>query len=227
MFIISKNYSRSNFKTIMHSLNKQNISIFLIWLFSISAIVGIYLGYVNWFIPKTPLNLILGAVLLFYNLPLNTLRKVMVWLVAFAVGMLVEIIGVQTGDIFGNYYYGDNLGLKLQGVPYLIGVNWAVLTFITASISHRLSKKFWVAAILGAGLMVGLDFLLEPLAGVFDFWYFENNEVPPQNFIAWFVIAFLLQVFIKKILSIQDIDFSFHLFLSQVIFFGACYLILF
>lgn len=211
----------------MHTLNKQKISIFIIWLFSISAIIGIYLGHLNWFIPKTPLNLILGAVLLFFNLPLNTLRKISVWLIAFAVGMLVEIIGVQTGNIFGNYYYGNNLGLKFQGVPYLIGVNWAVLTFITASISSRLSKNFWIASIIGAGLMLGLDFLLEPLAGIFDFWYFENGQVPPQNFIAWFCIALLLQVFIKKTLSIRDIDFSFHLFLSQVIFFGACYLILF
>lgn len=206
---------------------KQNISIFLIWLFSLSAIIGIYWGYLNWFIPKTPVNLLLGAALLFWNLPINSIRKVSVWLIAFAIGMLVEIIGVQTGDIFGNYYYGENLGLKLMGVPFLIGVNWAVLSFITASISTRLTNKFWGAAFIGASLMVGLDFLLEPMASVFDFWHFENGIVPVQNYLAWFVIALFLQILIRKSIPIRDIKYSSHLFFSQVIFFGSCYLILF
>lgn len=205
---------------------KQNISIFLIWLFSLSAIIGIYLGYLSWFIPKTPVNLLLGTVLLFWNLPINSVKKVSVWLIAFVVGMLVEIVGVETGSIFGSYYYGENLGLKLMGVPYMIGVNWAVLSFTTASISTRLTNNFWAAVLTGATLMLGLDFLLESLASVFDFWHFENGEVPVQNYLAWFVIALFLQVVIRKSIPIRDIKFSAHLFFSQVIFFGACYLIL-
>lgn len=211
----------------MLTLNKQNISIFIIWLFAISAIIGIYLGYVSWFIPKTPLNLLLGAGLLFLNLPINSLKKIGVWCVAFSIGMLVEIIGVQTGDIFGNYYYGENLGIKFKGVPYLIGVNWAVLSFITAAISSRLTSKFWFSILLGACFMLGLDFLLEPLAGVFDFWHFEGGIVPIQNYIAWFITAFLLQILIRKTMNFEKPYFSTHLFLSQVIFFGSCYLILF
>ncbi|MFK7771914.1 MAG: carotenoid biosynthesis protein [Saprospiraceae bacterium] len=211
----------------MLTFNKQNISIFIIWLFAISAIIGIYLGYVSWFIPKTPLNLMLGAGLLFWNFPINSLQKIGVWCIAFSIGMLVEIIGVQTGDIFGNYYYGENLGIKFMGVPFLIGVNWAVLSFITAAIGSRLTKSFWGSIFLGACFMLGLDFLLEPLAGVFDFWHFEGGIVPIQNYIAWFVTAFLLQILIRKTMDFQKPYFSTHLFLSQVIFFGSCYLILF
>lgn len=210
----------------MLTLNKQNISIFIIWLFAISAIIGIYLGYLNWFIPKTPLNLLIGAGLLFLNLPINSPRKVGIWLISFSVGMIVEIIGVQTGDIFGNYYYGENLGLKLLGVPFLIGVNWAVLSFITAAISARMIKNFWGSILIGTTFMVGLDFLLEPLASVFDFWYFEGGIVPIQNYIAWFITAFFLQILIRKNIDFQQSKFSIHLFLTQVIFFGTCYLIL-
>lgn len=210
----------------MLTINKQNISIFTIWLFSISAIIGIYLGYVNWFIPKTPLNLLLGAGLLFLNLPINSLRKIAVWIIAFSVGMVVEIVGVQTGDIFGTYYYGENLGLKFMGVPYLIGVNWAVLSFITAAISTRLTKNLWGSILIGTCFMVGLDILLEPLAGVFDFWHFEGGVVPIQNYVAWFVTAFFLQVLIRKTMNFDKPYFSTHLFLTQIIFFGSCYLIL-
>lgn len=208
-------------------INKQNISIFIIWLFSISAIIGIYLGYVNWFISKTPLNLLLGTALLFLNLPINSLRKIAIWAVAFSLGMIVEIIGVQTGDIFGTYYYGENLGLKFMGVPFLIGVNWAVLSFVTAAISSRLTKFFWRSILIGTCFMVGLDLLLEPLAGVFDFWHFEGGIVPIQNYVAWFVTAFSLQFLIRKTMDFDKSYFSTHLFLTQIIFFGSCYLILF
>ena len=211
----------------MITINKENFSIFLIWLFSISAIIGIYLGHLDWFIPKTPINLLLGAVLLFWNIPIDNFKKVSIWLIAFLVGMFVEILGVQTGVIFGTYYYGENLGLKFMGVPYLIGVNWAVLSFITAAIANHISKNFWIAVVIGASLMVGLDVLLEQLAVVFDFWHFEDGVPPLQNYAAWFIVAFFLQIMIHKTVLIRDINFSLHLFLSQVIFFGLCYLILF
>ena len=209
----------------MFTINKFNISVFTIWLFAISAIIGIYLGNLQWFITKTPLNLLLGATLLFINLPINTARKLSVWLLAFVIGMAVEIAGVQTGSIFGEYYYGENLGAKFMGVPYLIGVNWAVLAFLTVSISKQFSNKLWTSAIIGASLMVGLDFFLEPMARVFDFWHFANDQVPMQNYIAWFFISLFLQVVIQKTTSIKKTSFSFHLFFSQVIFFGLCYLI--
>lgn len=211
----------------MLTFNKQNISIFIIWLFVISAIIGIYLGYVNWFIEKTPLNLLLGAGLLFWNFPIDSLRKFGIWGAAFSIGMLVEIVGVQTGSIFGNYYYGENLGIKLLGVPLLIGVNWAVLSFITAAIGTRLTRNFWSSILIGAGFMLGLDFLLEPLAGIFDFWHFEGGIVPIQNYVAWFITALFLQYMVRKTLNFDKPYFSTHLFLSQVIFFGSCYLILF
>jgi putative membrane protein len=211
----------------MLTINKQNISIFIIWLFAISAIIGIYMGYMSWFITKTPMNLMLGAGLLFWNFPINSSRKIGVWCIAFSIGMLVEIIGVQTGYIFGNYYYGENLGFKFMGVPFLIGVNWAVLSFITAAMVSRLTKSFWGSILLGSCLMLGLDFLLELLAGVFDFWHFEDGIVPTQNYIAWFTTAFFLQILIRKTIDFQKTYFSTHLFLSQVIFFGSCYLILF
>lgn len=210
----------------MLTLNKQNISIFIIWLFSISAILGIYLGHLNWFITKTPLNLLLGAVLLFWNLPINTFRKIIVWVTVFCLGMLVEILGVQTGTIFGEYYYGSNLGAKFMGVPYLIGVNWAVLAFITAGIGKRLTDHFFLALFIGASLMVLLDLFLEPMAAIFDFWHFKNGVVPIQNYLAWFLIALLFQFFIRKTMAIQSTNFSIHLFLSQVAFFALCYLML-
>lgn len=208
------------------TLSKENISIFTIWLFTISALIGIYIGYLDWFIPKTPINLLLGAVLLFLIFPINTSKKITVWLIAFSIGMLVEILGVQTGTIFGEYNYGNNLGAKLLGVPYLIGINWAVLTFTTAAISNRLSNNFLSSICIGAGLMVGLDLLMEPLAAIFDFWYFKDGIIPIQNYVAWFLIALLLQYIFQKTITTKSVNFAAHLFFSQIVFFASCNLML-
>ncbi len=42
--------------------------------------------------------------------------------------MLSEIIGVNSALLFGDYSYGSVLGLKIGGVPVLIGVTWAFVT---------------------------------------------------------------------------------------------------
>lgn len=44
-------------------------------------------------------------------------------------GIFLEYAGVTTGKIFGSYHYGRTLGTGWQGVPYLIGLNWAALIF--------------------------------------------------------------------------------------------------
>jgi len=208
------------------NLYKRPFSVFLIWLFVLSALIGISMGYVSWFIPKTPLNLIIGAVLLFLNFPINNAKTLGVWCFAFVVGMTVEIIGVKTGLLFGEYYYGENLGAKFMEVPYLIGVYWAVLSFITAAIGHRCFAKPLPSALLGATLMVFLDVFIEQLAGEFDFWHFKDEIVPLQNYVTWFVVAFLLQYLLLKSFRVKDFRYSLHLFLSQLAFFGGCFLLI-
>lgn len=198
----------------------------MIWLFIVSALIGIALGYTDWFISKTPLNLLIGAALLWLNFPINKAQTVAVWFFAFATGMIVEIIGVKTGLLFGEYFYGENLGAKFMGVPYLIGIYWAVLSFICAAIGKRYVKDNFAAALIGASLMVLLDFFIEQLAGQFDFWHFKNGIVPLQNYVTWFVVAFGLQFLLLKTAPIKGFQYSLHLFLSQLAFFGGCLLLL-
>lgn len=206
--------------------NKRALSIFTIWLFVVSALIGIALGYVGWFIPKTPINLALGAVLLLINFPTYNTKFWAVWWFAFTTGMVVEILGVETGIIFGEYYYGDNLGIKFMGVPYLIGVYWAVLSFICAFIGKRLLNSNVSGALLGAVLMVVLDFFMEQRASTFDFWHFKNNIVPLQNYITWYVVGFGLQYLILTQIKVGNFRYSLHLYLSQLVFFIGCLLIL-
>lgn len=217
--------------------SKLPVSIFIVWLFIVSALIGIALGHADWFIEKTPLNLMIGAVLLFVNFPIDNAKKVALWFFAFLTGMTVEILGVKTGLLFGEYYYGENMGAKFMGVPYLIGIYWAVLSFICAAIGQKLTRKSGtreeftlgtkiLAAAVGAGFMVLLDVFMEQLASPFDFWHFAGGLAPLQNYLTWYVVAFALQLILLLNIKINDFLYSVNLYLSQVVFFGVCLLLL-
>ena len=95
-------------------LTKENLSIATIWLFHVSGILGMLYGNSDWFISATPLNLLISFVLLLLN------SKGHKWffpmtVIAFLVGMISEILGVQFGWIFGNYQYGEQLGYYVAG----------------------------------------------------------------------------------------------------------------
>lgn len=200
--------------------SKKSLSVFMIWLVTISGMIGIYLGHVDWFVSKTPMNLILGMILLFWNFPpKNGLKSVLVWFVVYVLGMIVEGIGVNTGLLFGDYTYGENLGIKVLGVPILIGINWVVLTFLTASISRRFISNKWIAVFVGAALMVLLDLFIEPIAPIFDFWSWELGYAPLRNYIDWFVVSLIMQVIVQKELPEDSASFPIHHLASQFAFF--------
>jgi putative membrane protein len=203
---------------------KNSISIFSIWLVTISGIIGIYLGHMDWFISKTPINLILGLILLYWNFPpKNGQCSWVTWLIVYLIGMAVELIGVNTGLLFGSYHYGENLGIKVYGVPFLIGINWVVLTFLTAHLSKRFIQNKWLSILFGSFLMVSLDFFIEPTAPIFDFWHWDSGYAPFRNFVDWFVASFILQIIVKNDLPEESNSFPIHHLASQFVFFAFFY----
>jgi putative membrane protein len=135
--------------------------------------------------------------------------------------MIAEILGVNYGIIFGEYEYLDNLGLKILGVPIIIGIQWILLTFITGSFSSYLFNKSKIKAIIfGAILMVVLDILIEPVAPEMGFWVFSSLKAPIQNYIAWFIIGIPVQILFQYGIDKKEKTFSFHLLIIQFLFFG-------
>lgn len=197
----------------------KSLSIFIIWLFQLSAVIGISMGHYDWFISKTPLNLIIAAVLLTIHFPIDNFKKAVVALVIFASSLLIEWIGVHFGFLFGVYEYGKNLGLKIDGVPLLIGVNWAVLILSTAAIADRWVKSILLKVLLGALLMVFMDFFIETSAPPFDFWIWDSGAAPLRNYVAWFMVSLILHYAYHRTKIKGDFTFSCHLYAAQLVFF--------
>lgn len=202
---------------------KRFVSIVVLWAFQVAALIGISLGYFEWFISKTELNLIIIASLLAINSPLNSPKRIGFFISIFVSGFFLEWLGVNYGLFFGNYAYGENLGYKLGGVPLLIGINWAVLIMSCGAMVDKLKVHYIFKSILGAGLMVLLDFFIEVPAPVFDFWEFEGGEAPADNFAAWFIISFFMILGYQKLRVKGDFIFSCHLYTAQLIFFAFFY----
>ena len=190
----------------------------MIWLFHVSGILGIIYGNSEWFISATPLILSINFALLLINCNSHKWFFHMV-ILGFLTGMITEILGVQRGWIFGDYKYGNALGYKILGVPMLIGVNWALLTIITAAIAQQFYENLFMRIVIGVCLMIFLDLLIEPIAPVLDFWAFEGGNAPLQNYIGWTAVA----IFLQSIFHYFRIEvkgwFPNQLYILQIIFF--------
>ena len=198
----------------------SKISVFIIWLFHLCGMVGISYGNKEFFLAFTPINLFISFVLLFVNQKQLESKELKSAFLIFFIGMISEILGVNYGLIFGDYVYLDNLGFKILGVPVLIGVNWIILTFITGSLSSFIFKNKYVSIFMGAILMIGLDFLIEPVAPLLGFWIFDLQKVPLQNYIGWFVIGIITQALFQFKIAEKELTFSTHLLIINAIFFA-------
>ena len=201
-------------------LNREKISIAIIWLFHISGILGIIYGDSKWFISATPLILSINFFLLLINCNGHKFFFPIIFL-GFLTGMITEILGVKCGWIFGDYKYGGALGYKVFGVPLLIGVNWSLLTVITGAIAQQFYQNFFMRIIIGSALMIFLDLLIEPIAPVLDFWVFEGGEAPFQNYIGWTSVALFLQSIFHYFRVFVKGWFPNQLYILQIIFFSV------
>jgi putative membrane protein len=139
----------------------------------------------------TPLALLLGiGVLLIYHGRWRT-KECLAGLLIVALGFLVEAIAVHTGFPFGRYSYGDSLGPKWLGVPFLIGINWFYLAYVSVSIAGRWVRYALPAWVLAPTLMLGYDLLLERAAPVMDMWHWAGERVPFQNYLAWWMLGLI------------------------------------
>lgn len=177
------------------AVSKENKILFsLAWIYVV-GIVGILSPFQSIFLPLSALNLLITAATLYYLSYEKKSGLLPFFVLTFCAGYGVEVAGVHTGVIFGDYHYGANLGVKLFEVPLIIGINWFILVYGTAHVSKWLGlHSTFNASLIGASLMTALDYLIEPVAIALDFWQWEKSEVPLQNYIAWWVIAFFLHI---------------------------------
>ncbi|MEM8906452.1 MAG: carotenoid biosynthesis protein [Bacteroidota bacterium] len=211
----------SSSKQSLWTSHERNTSLFLLSMY-VAGVVGLALPIHEDFVLLTPFNLLVSLALVLWHHPSKNLAVYGFVAICFVVGFFVELMGVQTGLIFGEYSYGEALGWKIGGTPLLIGVNWALLVYASAALVNALfSGGHWfVKSVLGALAMTLLDVLIEPVAMEIGFWHWVENEVPLQNYIAWFLVALPLHGCFHLLLGKPNNKVAIVLFILQCSFFG-------
>lgn len=119
----------------------------------------------------------------------RNLKCLWVSIVIFVAGWLVEVLGVNTGVIFGSYGYSLLMGPALFGTPVVIGLNWLMTIYLSVTVAQGVTMHPFYRTVLAAVLMVIFDFLLEPAAIWMKMWFWEGGNVPLLNYISWFIVS--------------------------------------
>lgn len=180
----------------------------------------------SYFLPLTPYTLWFTGFVCLYFYPIKNFKTYAGFTLFFVAAWLVEVVGVATGKLFGVYHYGSTLGLKLANVPLVIGMNWLILLICTNAVVEEwnVGGAFGKAA-LGAGLMTFLDVFIEPVAMSYDFWNWQFNQVPAQNFAAWWLVSFVFHFAYQQLELPQKSSLYRLVALLQFIFFVGLVLV--
>ena len=137
--------------------------------FIIFYIIG-FLGFVfdfsyPIFVKLIPYAIIISIFMLYVFHPnKKDLRLFIVLFVIFMLGFLIEMLGVNTGQIFGSYKYGKGLGIKIVETPIMIGINWAFLVYLSTSVTQKFKINGFAGAFVASLIMLFYDFIIENIA---------------------------------------------------------------
>jgi bisanhydrobacterioruberin hydratase len=191
----------------------------------------------QWFARMTPLNLLLMFFLIVWSRPDKKISFIVFLTISFIVGMLSEVIGVQTGLLFGNYTYGSIMGYKIAEVPFIIGLNWFVIIYGAVATVHFFSlmikpmkgpkidgttcSPIGVNVLIGAAILATVfDWVMEPVAISLGFWSWAGDgHIPLYNYMSWYCISTIILLIFRSLRIRPDNLFAVHLFLIQLMFF--------
>jgi len=130
-------------------------------------------------------------------------------LISYALGLLFEIIGTNTGIPFGKYVYSDLLGPKILNVPFSVPFVWFVIIYLSFSITIKIAYYNKLAFVFLASLgVVGWDLFIDPMFVSYGYWKWLSNNIPMlsgipiTNFVGWYIVALtilsIFSLFLKK-----------------------------
>lgn len=202
--------------------NKPIIWTTILGIFYLVGIVGFSLdALVHLFKTLVPYNLLLTALVLFAFHRKFSLNQILFAMLIVFVSWGIEVIGTNTKAIFGDYTYGNTLGVKVLNTPLIIGLNWLILIYCTCCIAWRTTRTLPMRALTAAMLMVFIDIFIEPVATKYDYWSWFENDIPFQNYAMWFAISFVFSILFFMFEVDARNKIAKNVYLMQLIFFIA------
>jgi len=200
--------------------NKETVVIVFLFIIYFVGIVGSFLPlWRNTVLPLSPITLLLSFLALIYTTPAPKKPIFLFILFSAIIGFVVELIGIHTGYLFGNYHYQQNLGVKIAEVPIVISINWALITLGAAQIAALISENKYARIVLAASVMLLFDIIMEPVAIKSQFWTWSGGIIPTYNYVSWFLVGIFLQVIYFQKIVHRTNNVLVFLFTFMMIFF--------
>jgi uncharacterized membrane protein len=123
--------------------------------------------------------------------------------------LLIEAVGVHTGVPFGSYRYGDTLGFTLLGVPLVVPLAWAMMTYPTVLAVRLVApSSAWGRIAVGAVGLAGWDLFLDPMMTADGRWSWQYPTpglpgvagVPLTNLFGWLLASAVLVAGVDAVL---------------------------
>ncbi len=170
-------------------------------------------------VPFTPfILLVFGLAVLFFSIREGP--RLLLWCAGtYIITFFIEVMGARTGLIFGEYFYGGALGLKVLDVPLVIGFNWVLVVLGAVLLVGKVVKNDVLIAPVAGMVTVMFDIPLEIVAVKLGYWYWIPGGVPLQNYVAWFCISsFGAYVLVRLKMGTRSAV-AVHYLIAQFVFF--------
>jgi bisanhydrobacterioruberin hydratase len=187
------------------------------------GIAGIALPLHSDFIRLTPLNFVVSLLIVFFNQKNWNTTLITIIIANYGIGFLAEVIGVNGGCLFGDFYsYGAAMGFQVFKTPLTAGLLWVVVAMGVASLLNGafVETSWFKKSVIGAAILVSLDVIIEPVATKLYFWEWQHQVVPLQNYYGWYIIALLILTLYNFFQPNFSNKIAVVLLIWQFIFFG-------
>ncbi len=226
-----------NIDALLNRFTKFEIATAIAVLFHTIGLVGLLYFDKDFFLAATPFNLLLSFALLLWTQSEKNIPFFIFAIACFVIGVVVEVIGTNTGLLFGDYTYGNVLGTKVRNVPLIIGINWIIIIYCCGISIHTLliktinrvaadtgkdpaALKALSVIVDGATLAVFFDWLMEPVAVKLGYWQWNGDgSIPVFNYICWFGVSLVLLTIFHFAKFNKQNKFAVNLLLIQLMFF--------
>lgn len=130
------------------------------------------------------------------------------WFVISAgIGLGVEVLGTRTGLPFGTYEYADRLGPMVLGVPAVIPLAWAMMSYPALLAARRLTTGPLLTPVVGAIALASWDLFLDPQMVGEGHWTWSQegprlpgiDAIPAQNFVAWLLVSLVMMLLLDRL----------------------------
>jgi carotene biosynthesis associated membrane protein len=130
------------------------------------------------------------------------------WFVTSAgIGFLAEYAGTRTGLPFGDYDYAETLGPAIAGVPAIIPLAWAMMSYPALLAARRLVSTPLLTPVVAAVALASWDLFLDPQMVAEGHWTWTVtgptlpgiDAIPLQNFVGWLLVSLVIMLVLDRL----------------------------